>query len=209
LIRGDDLSGERTLPLNEPEGEPYPRCVNHPRRAAVTDCMDCHNPLCHDCIAYSPRGSKCLECARVPVPVLDHRKVVGTVHIVSWTLLAATICGVVFYYIMSLMGLFDSVEQPSVRIMVQVAVVSAVLIVGFPVGLTAWEASAHDSSLRVRSLGALCAIWAYLFPPLLSLVIPVGFEWQMVFDTSAVPLWTTLPVAAGAAWWVISPRFWL
>jgi hypothetical protein len=193
-------------PLDGLEGEPYPRCANHPGRAAATTCMDCRRPLCSDCIAYSPRGSKCLECARVPVAVASKRRVVRTRHVVLWGLIGATISGVVFYYVLSALSLFDAYSTLVPRTAYDVLFWGSIFVVGFPVGLTIWESSGHDTGRTNQALGALCATWALIFPPFLALLLPVGFEWQVVFYSWPVTRWLTmLPVAAATAVWVISP----
>lgn len=62
-------------------------CVRHKNSSTKLRCGKCEDPICHICIAPSPVGVRCIECAPkkslptfdVPLPVLIRAMVVGLI----------------------------------------------------------------------------------------------------------------------------------
>ncbi len=62
-------------------------CVRHKNSSTKLRCGKCEDPICHICIARSPVGVRCIECAPkkslptfdVPLPVLIRAMVVGLI----------------------------------------------------------------------------------------------------------------------------------
>lgn len=81
-------------------------CVNHPSVETNVSCSNCGDPICPDCMVYTPVGVKCATCARVPKSALIRIKPERLALTVGAGLLAAAAGGYVFGLVISTISFF-------------------------------------------------------------------------------------------------------
>ena len=175
---------------DEPLNQEQP-CANHPRRMTMVTCNVCGKPLCPDCMVFSAVGIKCRECARTPRSAIVTLKHGRLVRAVAAGFGAGTAVGLAYYYILGAIGFFFLLYFVALGI-------------GYAVGEAVAWASGHYRGLQTAVIAALSTLWAFVFPPVLSVFLNTGFSWSaVVFGLShrtGVINWIVMLVAGYFAW---------
>jgi hypothetical protein len=166
-------------------------CAYHPRRMTLVTCNACGKPLCPDCMVFSAVGIKCRECAKMPRSAIVTLKPHRLARAVAAGLGAGTAVGLAYYYILGAIGFFFLLYFVA-------------LGVGYLVGEAVVRASGHYHGLQTAVIAALSTVWAFVFPPVLSVFLNTGFSWSaVVFGLShrtGVINWIVMLVAGYFAW---------
>jgi hypothetical protein len=180
----DDAMDESLVAHEQP-------CANHPGRMTMVTCSACGKPLCPDCMVYSAVGIKCAECAKMPrsaqVILKGHRLLAAA----AAGLAAGTAVGLVYYYILGAGGFFFLIFFIAAGI-------------GYLVGEVVVRASGYYHGLKTAAIAVASTIWAFIFPPLLSVFLNVGFSWSSVVfgftRMTGIINWIVMAIAGYFAW---------
>lgn len=166
------------------------RCVNHPDRETLVRCSSCDEPICTECMVFSPVGVKCRRCAAQPRSALVTLRGNRAVRAVVAGLLVATAVGFGYYFLLGALGFFF---------------LSFLLAagVGVVVGETVFRASGAYHGRATAIIASACTVWAFVFPLLVSLAANFGFSWRVVvlsFTGRGALQWVLVLVGAFFAW---------
>ena len=132
---------------------------------------------------------------------------------VAAELLVASLTGVCFHYLAGGMPVFTESSDPRLgllwtgRFFADVLLLAgSMVIVGVPVGLTGWVISGRERSRRNLFAGFGAALWAFVFPAALALVVDIGISPTEPSIIRQIEAWMGLPVAVAMVWRVHRPR---
>ncbi|MHB0866842.1 MAG: B-box zinc finger protein [Thermoleophilia bacterium] len=129
------------------------KCQRHPTVETRVTCSDCGDPICPDCMVFTPVGAKCPSCARLPKTALVRVKPERLVLTVILGAVAAVAGGLLFGILLQVMSFFT-------------------FIVAFGMGMGIGEsvswASGRYHGPRLAAWAAACAAFAVLLPFLLT-----------------------------------------
>lgn len=163
-------------------------CKNHPSVETRVTCSNCGDPICPDCMVFTPVGAKCPGCARMPKTARVRVKPDRLALTIIAGLGSAAIGGYVFGLLVSVISLLA-------------------FFVAFGLGMgvgesVSWASGRHHSS-RLAAWSAACAAFAVLFPFLLMGISIYGAAPQVIgFALSYGGIWKLIWMAAAAfgAW---------
>ncbi len=82
------------------------KCVNHPSVETNVSCSNCGDPICPDCMIYTPVGVKCAKCGRMPKSARPRVKPERMVLTVIAGLGSAAAGGYIFGLVLSMISFF-------------------------------------------------------------------------------------------------------
>lgn len=166
-------------------------CVNHPSIETRVTCSNCGDPICPDCMVFTPVGAKCPDCARMPKSALVRLKPERLALAAVAGLGAATAGGYAFGLLFFNMG----------------ALRFFAFLLAFGLGMAVGEAVSWASGRyhgpRLAAWAAACAALGIAFPFLLLGVAGHGLAPEALrFALIGGGLWQILWMAAAAygAW---------
>ncbi len=161
------------------------KCVNHPQVETAVSCSSCGDPICPDCMIYTPVGAKCPDCARMPKSARVTLRPGRLLLAVAAGLGAAAAGGFLFGIAVSMIGFFSIIFAFGL---------------GYGVGEAVSWGSGRYHAAWLASLAAVCAGLGVLFPFML---VAVGSYGLSGLALSAV-------LAAGGFWkliWIAAAAF--
>ena len=176
--------------LDTVDGLQSQRCVNHPERETLVRCSSCGDPICTDCMVFSPVGVKCRRCAKLPRSALVTLKGHRAVKAAAAGILAGAGVGFVYYFLLGALGFFF---------------LSFVLAAGagVAVGEVVFRASGAYRGRATAVIAACCTVWAFMFPLLVSTIANFGLSWRVVvlsLTGRSVLHWILMAVGVFFAW---------
>lgn len=133
-------------------------CVNHPSVETRVTCSNCDDPICPDCMVFTPVGAKCPRCARMPKSAMVTVKPERVALTVFAGLAGAAAGGFLFAILLSLTGFF--------------AIIAAYGL-GYGIGEAVSWASGRHHSRALAIWAASCAVTGVLFPFIMSAFLTV------------------------------------
>ena len=165
-------------------------CVNHPSVETRVTCSNCDDPICPDCMVFTPVGAKCPDCARVPKSALVTVKPERIALTVLAGLAGAAVGGFLFAVLLSLTGFLAFF---------------AALGLGYGIGEGVSWASGRHHSVALATWAAACAVMGVLFPFTASAFLTV-----LANGTGAVASGLEYILMAGGVWkllWMAAAGF--
>lgn len=163
-------------------------CVNHPSVETRVTCSNCDEPICPDCMVFTPVGVKCSKCARMPKSALITVKPERVALTILVGLGAALAGGFIFNLFISVISFF--------------AIIAAYGL-GYGIGeAISWASGRHHSGV-LAGWAASCAALSILYPIALRGLLFYGPSANVVsFIISFGGVWKLLWIAAAAygAW---------
>lgn len=123
-------------------------CVNHPSVETNVSCSNCGDPICPDCMVYTPVGVKCAKCARMPKSALIRVKPERLALAVASGLGAAAAGGYVFGLVISMISFFA---------------IFVAFGLGSGVGEAISWASGRHHGPRLAAWAAVCGVFGIIF----------------------------------------------
>lgn len=163
-------------------------CKRHPAVETRVTCSSCDDPICPDCMIFTAVGAKCPSCARMPKSALVRVKPERLALVAVAGLVSAALGGYLFGIIISAISLLAFLVAFGLGVGVGEAV--------------SWASGRHHSS-RLAAWGAACAVFAILFPFLLTGISVYGPAPQVIiFAVTYGGIWKLIWMAAAAfgAW---------
>ena len=163
-------------------------CVNHPSVETSVSCSNCGDPICPDCMVYTPVGIKCATCARMPKSALVRVKPERVALTIIVGLVSAALGGYIFGLVISMITFF--------------AVIVAFGL-GYGIGEAVSWASGRHHARELAAWAAACAALGVLFPFML-----VGFAsygagadaFGYIISFGGIWKWIWVAAAAYGAW---------
>ncbi|MHB1390581.1 MAG: B-box zinc finger protein [Thermoleophilia bacterium] len=134
-------------------------CKRHPTVETRVTCSDCGDPICPDCMVFTPVGAKCPTCARLPKTALVRVRPERMVLTVVLGLGAAAAAGLLFGILLRVASFFTFIVAFGI---------------GMAVGETVSWASGRYHGTRLAAWAAGCAAFAVMLPFMLTGVADYG-----------------------------------
>lgn len=174
-------------PVDGPQSQ---RCVHHADRETLVRCSSCGDPICTDCMVFSPVGVKCRRCAKLPRSALVTLKGHRAVKAAAAGILSGTAVGFAYYFLLGALGFF----------FLSFLLAAAV---GVVVGEVVFRASGAYRGRATAAIAACSTVWAFVFPLLVSMAASFGLSWRVVILSltgRSVLQWILMGVGAFFAW---------
>ncbi len=163
-------------------------CKNHPSVETRVTCSNCGEPICPDCMVFTPVGAKCPGCGHMPKSARVRVKPGRQLMTVAAGLAAAVAGGYLFGIFVSIISFFA-------------------FLVAFALGMgigeaVSWASGRHHGS-RLAAWAAACAVFSVLFPFILTGFTAYGASAEVLrYAIAAGGLWKFMwmAVAAFGAW---------